>query len=220
MPVHDWSRVSTNLFQHFHGQWIAQLVDRLNDGVLPDGFYATGQQTAGVYVPDLLANRVGSAPEVDASVDPAASSRGGVLLSDPPQTSYIESLDEVDFSRRQRSVLIQHAHGREVAAIIEIVSESNKASERKLQQFVRKASDAILQGCHLLVVDVHPPTNRDPQGIHHEIWQDLGGNPYIPPADKPLTLAAYDAVPFPVAYVDPIAPGERLKSMPLFLQEQ
>jgi hypothetical protein len=218
MPAHDWSRVTTNLFQHFHNQWISELVDCLNSGVLPDGFYATGQQTAGIYVPDLLANRYETPGNGSGASE--SQNRGAVLLSDPPKATYIESLDEIDFARRQRSILIQHAQGREVAAIVEIVSESNKASQRKLQQFVRKATDAILQGCHLLIVDLFRPTSRDPDGIHREIWQELGGKPHAQPADKPLTLAAYDAVPFPVAYVEPIAPGDRLQEMPLFLQDE
>jgi hypothetical protein len=37
------------------------------------------------------------------------------------------------------------------------------------------------------------------------------------PADKPLTLAAYDAGPPLTAYVEPSATGDTLIDMPLFL---
>ena len=37
------------------------------------------------------------------------------------------------------------------------------------------------------------------------------------PAEKPLTLAAYDAGPPPTAYVEPVAVGDTLIDMPLFL---
>jgi len=37
------------------------------------------------------------------------------------------------------------------------------------------------------------------------------------PADKPLTLAAYAAGPLPESFVEPIAVGDSLKKMPLFL---
>ena len=37
------------------------------------------------------------------------------------------------------------------------------------------------------------------------------------PADKPLTLAAYDAGPPMNAYVEPVAVGDTLIDMPLFL---
>lgn len=215
MAVRDWSRVNTNLLQHFHGQWISELVDTLNAGLLPEGYFATGQQTAGVHIPGLLANR-----EPTASNASRSGTDGGILLSSPPQTSIVEMLDEIDFTRRQRSVIIQHADGREVAAIVEIVSAGNKASERALRQFLRKTTDAVLQGCHLLVIDLHPPTSRDPQGIHNEIWQELGGKPYTAPPGKPLTLVSYDALPFPIAYVEPIGTGDSLPSMPLFLRDE
>jgi hypothetical protein len=35
---------------------------------------------------------------------------------------------------------------------------------------VSKASDLILQGINLLVIDLFPPSQRDPQGIHKGIW--------------------------------------------------
>ena len=38
------------------------------------------------------------------------------------------------------------------------------------------------------------------------------------PADQRLTLAAYDAGPPPVAYVEPIAVAETLPDMPIFLK--
>jgi hypothetical protein len=40
------------------------------------------------------------------------------------------------------------------------------------------------------------------------------------PGDKRLTLAAYDAGPPSVAYVDPIAMGDPLPDMPLFLKPE
>ena len=37
-------------------------------------------------------------------------------------------------------------------------------------------------------------------------------------ASKPLVLAAYDAGPPPIAYVEPIAVGDTLPEMPIFLK--
>ena len=37
------------------------------------------------------------------------------------------------------------------------------------------------------------------------------------PADRPLTLAAYQAAPIKTAYVEPFAVGQSLPEMPLFL---
>ena len=63
----------------------------------------------------------------------------------------------------------------------------------------------------MLVVDVQPPSPRDPDGIHGAIWPEVGGDAdYKAPAGKPLTLAAYEAA-FPKnAYVEPIAVGDEL----------
>ena len=58
-----------------------------------------------------------------------------------------------------------------------------------------KAVDFLDRGYHLLLIDLHPRTNRDPDGIHPVIWAEVGGTPKPIPADKPLTLAAYDAGP-------------------------
>lgn len=84
---------------------------------------------------------------------------------------------------------------------------------------VRKASDLIEQGIHLLVVDLFPPSKRDPQGIHQAIWDEIGEQQFELPADKPLTVVAYRAAPVRTAYVEPVAVGDELPSLPIFLTE-
>ena len=70
----------------------------------------------------------------------------------------------------------------------------------------------------MLVVDLNPPSQRDPQGIHKAIWDTLCDEPFELPSDKPLTAAAYFAgTPKITAYVEPIAVGDSLPSLPLFL---
>src|SRR5262245_29859786 len=46
---------------------------------------------------------------------------------------------------------------------------------------------------HLLVIDLLPPTPRDPHGMHKAIWDEIEEEPFELPPDKPLTLAAYVA---------------------------
>src|SRR5438034_522082 len=70
----------------------------------------------------------------------------------------------------------------------------------------------------LLVIDLFPPSKRDPQGIHKAIWDEFVEEDFALPADKRLTLAAYDAGPPPVAYVEPVAVGDTLPEMPIFLK--
>jgi hypothetical protein len=75
----------------------------------------------------------------------------------------------------------------------------------------------LASGIHLLVVDLLPPGARDPQGIHGAIWQEVCDEPFVLPADKPLTLVSYVAGLPRMAYVEPVAVGDVLCDMPLFL---
>ena len=45
----------------------------------------------------------------------------------------------------------------------------------------------------MLIVDLHPPTARDPNGIHGAIWEELTGLEYQAPVGDPLTLVAYES---------------------------
>ena len=40
MPMHDWTRVKAGTYHNFHYRWIAAIMDRLNAGLLPAGFFA------------------------------------------------------------------------------------------------------------------------------------------------------------------------------------
>jgi hypothetical protein len=61
---------------------------------------------------------------------------------------------------------------------------------------------------------------HDPHGIHKAIWDELTDQPFELPPDKPLTLAAYQVEPLTTSYVEPIAVGDYLPDMPLFLYDE
>src|SRR5262249_31061087 len=111
-----------------------------------------------------------------------------------------------------------HTSGDRIVALVEIVSPGNKASRYALRQFVEKAAAALFRGYHLLVLDLLPPGPRDPNGIHGAIWEEIADASYRQPPDKPLTLAAYDAGPPKTGYVEPVAVGDVLPEMALFLR--
>ena len=115
-------------------------------------------------------------------------------------------------------MVIRHGRGR-VVAIIEIVSPGNKSNRHTIRTFVEKAAEILRQEINLLIVDLFPPTARDPQGIHKAIWDEVVDEPFEPPADKPLTVAAYLAGQIPVAYVEPVGVGDVLPSAPVFLSD-
>lgn len=213
MPIHDWTRVDAGLFHDFHQDWTIELRRSLNAGRLPPGYVALADQQIGGPIPDVLTLRQQTAGT--RIHEPAAEAAVAVAS---PQARFVVEAEEDVYARRATRLRIQHRHG-EVVAVIEIVSPGNKSSRSALRSFVRKASDLIWQGVHLLVVDLFPPSERDPQGIHKAIWDEIAERPFELPADKPLTVVAYRAVPIKTAYVEPVAVGDELPSLPIFLTE-
>ena len=61
------------------------------------------------------------------------------------------------------------------------------------------------------------PSDRDPQGIHKAVWDELADQPFELPAGKPLTLVSYQAGDEFTAYIEPVGVGDPLPDMPLFL---
>jgi hypothetical protein len=214
MPIHDWTRVDAGLFHDFHQDWTIELRRALNAGRLPPGYVALTDQQTGGPIPDVLTlNRRPNDPGTGALA-------GGVAVATaPPQARFVVEGEANTYARRANRIRIQHRHG-QVVAILEIVSPGNKSSHHALQAFVRKAADLLWQGIHLLVVDLFPPSGRDPQGIHKAIWDEFVEEDFALPADERLTLAAYDAGPPPAAYVEFAAVGEPVPEMPLFLKPE
>jgi hypothetical protein len=213
MPIHDWTRVDTGLFHDFHQDWTIELRRSLNAGRLPPGYIALTDQQTGGPIPDVLALHCG--PKKPATSGPG---RGAAVATAAPKARFVDEIEEDTYARRANRIRIQHRHGH-IVAIIEIVSPGNKNSRTALKAFVRKASDLLLQGIHLLVVDLFPPSERDPQGIHKAIWDELAERPFVLPADKPLTVVAYRAMPTKTAYVEPVGVGDDLPALPIFLTE-
>jgi hypothetical protein len=212
MPVHDWSQVNAGLFHHFHLNWISALCTHLNSGDLPPGYYALAEQVASGPIPDVITLKLKPKPS-----EPLESTGGIALAALPPRTRYVVRADADPYLTKVNRVAIRDRRGK-LVSVIEIVSPGNKGSRAKFQDFVDKAVDFIRRGVNVLVIDLLPPTRRDPQGIHKAIWDEIDDGPFELPPDKRLTLASYSAGVEKVAYVDPIAVGDALPDMPLFLE--
>src|SRR5437764_3248754 len=78
---------------------------------------------------------------------------------------------------RGNRIAIRHPLG-QVICMIEIVSPGNKGSRNALRSFVEKTVEFLRQGVHVLVVDLFPPSVRDPQGIHKAIWDEIQEKPF------------------------------------------
>jgi hypothetical protein len=219
--MHDWTRVIAGTYHDFHCCWLAEIKNRLNVGVLPEDHYAQVEQVMEGVTTDVLTLRTdppsngslshnGSSPhnEVDVAVALA-----------PPRTRFRAELDLTLCISRTRHIVIRHVSDHRMIALIELISPSNKASEYPFHTFLSKTLAALVQKIHVLLIDPFPPTPRDPQGIHAALVAQLGQS-FTPPADKPLTLASYAAGEHTFAHIEPIAVGDSLPAMPLFLTTQ
>ena len=217
MPIHDWTRVFAGLFHAFHHNWITEIQRSLNRGLLPAGYYALPEQIARPFGPDVLTLRLPDALGGSWAGD-VDDDRGGLAVAvAPPRLAVTDTVDEAAlYAARQSSVVIRHTAGGDLVAIIELVSRGNKQSPSAVDEFVDKATGAVGNGIHLQFVDLYPPGRHDPRGMHGAVWDRLGGT-YTPPAGKPLTAAAYAAAQPITCYVEPLAVGDRLPELPLFL---
>lgn len=212
MPMHDWTRVAPNYYHDFHVGWIAALRQHLNTGGLPRGFYALAEQSVPPVVPDVLTLEV-------PSVGGPPTGNGTVGTGPSPATAVLDAGRRQPPRIRSRRLAVRHADGHRLVAVIEIVSPGNKSGRRDFLRFVDKAVELVEDGIHLLIVDPFPPTPRDPRGLHAAVWRELVGKRFTPPAGRPLTLAAYEARADDTfaAFVEPLAVGDRLPDMPIFL---
>jgi len=207
MPIHDWTRLEPGDFHHFHQAWVVNLTNDLNSGLLPPEYMAMTEQVTGRPIPDVVTLQTRT-PKDDS---------GGIAVAvAPPTARVIAKFERINYAKRADRVVIRHGRGK-VVAIIEIMSPGNKDSRNAIRTFVEKAADILNQVVNLLVVDLFPPTPRDPQGIHKAIWDEFGDEPFEAPPGKSLTVASYIGGDLPTAYVESVGLGDPLPSSPIFL---
>jgi hypothetical protein len=215
MPIHDWTRVDAGIFHDFHHAWIEEIKRALNRGLLPREYYAMAEQITGNIGPDVLTLQrpvYGSL-----SGGPATPAGGVAVASSPPKSRFHARIEIDEYALKAKAVVIRHRSQHQVIAIVEIVSPGNKSSQSALSAFVYKADQALLAGVHLLIVDLFPPSRRDPEGIHRAIWGEGRPGDFRLPEDKRLSCLSYVGSPCPEVYFEPVAVGDVLPEMPLFL---
>jgi hypothetical protein len=218
MPIHDWTRVDAGVFHDFHLSWIASLKRTLNAGVLPSDFYAMAEQVAGPGNPDVLALQLSDGERRNGPPPTGEGEPSSVALATAaPRVRFQDQAEDEVYARKARSLVVRRTNGDRVIAVIEIVSPGNKGSRAALRSFVTKAVDYLNAGVHLLILDLFPPTARDPQGIHPAVWSEIVDRPFELPADKRLTLVAYAAGLVKRAFIEPVGVGDVLPEMPLYL---
>ena len=208
MPIHDWTRVEAGIFHNFQLSWICAIADSLNRGLLPAGYYALIETSNRPVEPDCIVDQ--------AENDDLVYQGNAFLLSETEPKVRFRIQGRAD-QYSASSLVIRHQNGHRTIAGINIVSPGNKNSRHGLHSFLRKVHELLRAGTHLLILDLHPPGPRDPQGIHKVIWDELFDDEFALPSDMPLTLVSYRADQPPEAFIEPTAVGLSLHPMPVFL---
>jgi hypothetical protein len=209
--MHDWARVHAGTYHYFHTSWLVDLARHLNQGLLPTGYYAMGEQIATRMSTDVLTLRTPSAA-------PLGAGGGSVVLAAPPRLSATPDARHRPrrVVRRHRTLVIRHVTDHTVVALIEIVSPANIDRVHHVRALAEKIAVNLQAGIHVLLIDPFAPTHAAPHGMHGAVWEYFDSRPYVPPPDQPLTLTAY-AADEPRAYIESLAVGNVLPEMPLFL---
>ena len=223
--VDDWTRVDAGTFHSFHLGWLAEINKTLNRRVLPPGFYSQSERKFGaVSAAENEADVLTLETPVDGtpwtggewSGDPG----GTALLEAPPvaavEPDLAELSEEEHYARKQSRLAIKRGVDHRIVALIEIVSPGNKDRPGSMERFVTKAVEAMEDGIHLVMIDLLPPGPADPAGMHGAVLTALGRT-YDPPAGKPLVAAAFRCGEAWRAFAEPLAVGDPLPTVPLFL---
>jgi hypothetical protein len=222
MPIHDWTRVDAGIFHDFRHDWIFTTKHALNRGILPPDYYALAEQVSGGLRPDVLAlerDRPTPSGTGGNEDETSSSTNGGIAVAvAPPRVRFRATAEPEPYARKRNRIAIRHISGDQIVALVEIVSPGNKGGRHALRAFVEKAVEFLDAGIHLLILDLFPPGPRDPQGIHAAVWSEVIDDNFQLPPDKPLTLVAYSAGLVKTAYIEPVAVGDALPDMPLFLE--
>jgi hypothetical protein len=217
MPVHDWTHVSDGTFHDFHYSWMLEIKRALKRGLLPKGYYVMAEQFGGdLGAPDVLTlQTAGTKPEPEGPLVGTAT-----LTETPPVVHARTTIARDTYARVQRTLVVRHTSDDRIVAMIEVLSPGNKSSRHAIRSFLDKAVAALDSGVHLLLVDVHSPGPRDPNGIHGAVLNEIGTEDYVLRSEHPLTAVAYAAGAVVEAFVAHFAVGEPIPQMPLFLTRE
>src|SRR6185437_2301219 len=150
-------------WEGFYGLWAAALVEKLNQDILADEYFADMQV------------HIGSQVEVDIATlaeSPDTAQRGPAIATmpawAPPATNLIVPIVFPDDIEVQ---VFSTVTGATLVAAIELVSPSNKDHLETRQAFAAKCVSYLTRGIGLIVVDI--VTNRL-ANLHNEVMGLLG----------------------------------------------
>ena len=216
MPLHDWTRVTPNAFHSFHVFWITAFSNALNHGLLPPGYFALPEHIAPPFAPDIVTLSTGGR---GSRASPATRPSGGGLAVATPVEATLSAGPRKQQRPPQRRVVVRHAEGRQLVAVIEIVSPGNKARAEAIRSLVDKAVALLDNGIHVSIADVHPNPRRLPRGFGGAIWRAVRGAEaeYIPNYSRTHSAFAARDGGGCLAQLQSSEVGAALPNLPLYL---
>jgi Protein of unknown function (DUF4058) len=216
MPIHDWTKTYAGAFHHLHVTWLVEIARALNQGLLPAGYYALGEQVIGGAVPDVLTLERIETRQTQGGTKEAPGISGPSSLPTATITAVAEA---PRYPPRPRVIAVRHRSGDRLVAMIEIVSGGNKQDATDLGSLLEKTVVALSKGIHVVLIDLHPPGSFDPQGLHNLVWAELGQEAVKLPPDRPLQVVSYLSQKKVSSFIEPLRAGDRLPDTPLFLDD-
>lgn len=215
MPIHDWTRVDAGIFHAFHQRWIGTICDVLNEERLPEDYYALPEQWAGVGIPDVWALR---GRDGDGLRDDSNGRGPTTAIRDRPKATYVVETETEAYLRKKSHLLVRHLSGDRIVALVEIVSPANKSGRNAFRRFLSKIEELIRAQVNVMLIDLLPRTRQDVRGIHAAVWESVTDGRAKIPRQPQLTLVSYETGDVTRGYYEPVAVGQRLPEMPLFLE--
>ncbi|HTU91594.1 MAG TPA: DUF4058 domain-containing protein [Gemmataceae bacterium] len=185
----------------FHNSWATYLSSQLNS-LLPCGYFAEANVQFGVEIDVAAFEESGDAGALPGWMPPPP------LMSHPFEMSG----DVVEVGIFSRS------GGQQLAGAVELVSPANKDRPLHREAFVSKCATYLQAGVGLVLVDV---VTERPADLHRELLVRLGMG--APEAGPVLSGSAFrpverDGMRWLDVWREPIAVGQRLPTLPLWLR--
>ena len=203
----------THPWRGFHSAWAAAIARHLNQGILPEGYYAVPNvELDGPVEIDVATLQEGFAAN-------GIADSGGLMPWTPPEPALTATLDFPPLDLLEVQVLYD-TDGPRLMAAVELVSPSNKDRASKRRAFTTKCVSYLDQGSSVVVVDT-VTTRRT--NFHAEILRLLEmDQEAVWESPTKLYAAAY-RVAGPTGekqlqvWTEPLALGRALPRLPLWL---
>jgi Protein of unknown function (DUF4058) len=172
-------------WESFHVNWAGAIADALNQGLLPEGYFAEEQAHAGARV------EIDVATFADANAEELAPQIGGVATVParvwaPPAPAFVMP---AAFPDRFEVLVFEMEGGANLVAAIELISPANKDRASHRQAFAVKCASYLQEGVGLLIIDI--VTSRQ-ANLHNDMIRLLGHDSAMAlPADALLYAVAY-----------------------------